>query len=89
MYRVMVNDCAAKVFNIGSGTGHSLNELISIIKDVTNESVSVKYEQKRSFDVPKIYLNIERAKTALAWEPKTKLEDGIRDVWNFVKQVIC
>lgn len=86
MYRVINTDSAEKVFNIGSGRGSSLNEIVGILKKVTNRDITVRYEDRRNFDVPINYLDIEKARKILAWAPKTDLEDGMGRVWEFIKQ---
>jgi UDP-glucose 4-epimerase len=66
-----------KIFNIGSGHGHSLIELIGVIENITQIPVQVKYLPKRQFDVPVNILDITRAKSHLGWEPKVRLEEGV------------
>ncbi len=71
-----------KIFNIGDGKGTSLNELLTLIKEVTGEEVEVRYEQGRPFDVPVNILDIEQAKKELGWQPKISLKDGILKAWQ-------
>lgn len=66
-----------KVFNIGSGHGHSLNDLIGAIENITHIPLQVKYLPGRPFDVPVNVLDITRATSHLRWEPTIRLEDGI------------
>jgi UDP-glucose 4-epimerase len=66
-----------KVFNIGSGHGHSLNDIIRAIENITQVPLQVKYLPGRPFDVPINVLDISRAKIHLNWEPKVPLEEGI------------
>jgi UDP-glucose 4-epimerase len=66
-----------KVFNIGSGHGHSLNDIIGAIENITQVPLQVKYLPGRPFDVPINVLDISRAKLHLNWEPKVRLEEGI------------
>ena len=66
-----------KIFNIGSGQGHSLDELIHVIENVTGRSLQVKYADARSFDVPINVLDISRAKSHLDWAPMVSLLDGV------------
>jgi len=41
-----------KIFNLGSGVGRSLNELIEVMKKVTGKNINPKYEEARGLDVP-------------------------------------
>lgn len=66
-----------KVFNIGSGHGHSLNDIIGAIENIIQVPLQVKYLPGRPFDVPINVLDISRAKLHLNWEPKVRLEEGI------------
>lgn len=70
------------LFNIGSGGGTSLNELLDIILTVSGRDVDITRHPSRHFDVPVNVLNIGRAKSQLGWRPCIQLNDGIRQVWN-------
>ena len=52
-----------KVFNVGSGQGHSLNDVIHVIESVTGQPLQVKYADARSFDVPINVLDISRVRS--------------------------
>lgn len=65
------------VFNIGSGQGHSLRDVIHVMERVTGRPLKVKYFQKRSFDVPISVLDISRARNFLQWSPMVSLFEGI------------
>ncbi|HMV63722.1 MAG TPA: NAD-dependent epimerase/dehydratase family protein [Rhodocyclaceae bacterium] len=66
------------VFNIGSGRGLSLNEVLDTIERVTGQQTQRNYLPGRAFDVPVSQLCIERARAELEWEPVIHFEDGIR-----------
>jgi UDP-glucose 4-epimerase len=84
IYRVISINTSSHVFNIGSGKGHSLNQILAVIKDVTGSDLTVKYTKARTFDVQEIYLDVTRAATELDWRPSTSLEDGIKQTWDFI-----
>lgn len=88
IYRAALLDVSYTIFNLGSGVGHSINEILRIIRKVTRLEIKVAYTKKRSFDVPKIYLDISRAKEELSWEPVTPLADGIKKTWDFI-ETLC
>jgi UDP-glucose 4-epimerase len=77
----------SRIFNLGSGIGHSINEIIDVIRKVTGRQIEVVYKAKRSFDVPCIYLDIYRAKQELFWAPLVSLEAGIEKTWMFVEKL--
>lgn len=68
---------AHKIFNIGSGFGYSINQIISIIENLLGEKMDVKYEKSRIFDLQSNILDISLAKNELNWSPKIKLEQYI------------
>jgi len=65
------------VFNLGSGKGQSLNEIIGMIRNLTDLPVEVKYLPGRPIDVPSNVLDISRIKAETGWKPETSLPDGI------------
>lgn len=69
-------------YNIGTGRGISINELIELLFKVTGRRVPVKYNKGRSFDVPGIYLDSSRFSSLTSWRPGIPPEEGIRNMWN-------
>ena len=67
-----------KLFNIGSGKGHSLLELVSMVGKAAGRSVEIIFSEARPVDVPVNILDISRAEEELGWHPTISLEDGIR-----------
>jgi UDP-glucose 4-epimerase len=65
------------IFNISSGIGTSLNELIDRLERVLGCDVVCHYLPGRAFDVPVSILDNSMARLELGWEPLVKLEDGI------------
>lgn len=76
-----------RIFNIGSGKGVSLNEIIEVIYQVTKRDKTVEYQAKRIFDVPEIYLDVTRAHQQLNWSATMPLEDGIKRTWDFIQRL--
>lgn len=68
------------IFNIGSGNGISLNELIEIIRKGAGKEIKVKYTQGRKIDVPINILDTTLAKKVFGWKPKVLIEQGIKTV---------
>lgn len=65
------------VFNIGSGRGRSLNELLDAIEQVSGLRAERRYLPARSFDVPVSVLSIQLAERVLHWSPRVSFEDGL------------
>ncbi len=70
------------VFNIGSGVGLTLNELIQQIRTLTGVDFAINQLDGRSVDRPSIWLNIDKAEAELNWKPLVTLEDGLKLSWN-------
>lgn len=87
IYKAAFKESQDRIFNLGSGVGHSLNEVVDVIRAVTGVDVPVTCQPARSFDVPAIYLDIVRARDQLGWQPVTSLECGIRQTWDFIRKV--
>lgn len=87
IYRAAVVDTVSHIFNIGSGIGHSLNGLLSVIRNTIDCEIEVRYKEKRTFDVPRIYLDITKARNELLWQPKVSLEVGIKRTWEFINNL--
>ena len=75
------------VFNIGSGRGHSLNEVIATIEAATNCQAVKRYLNARAFDVPVNVLNIEAARKFLGWRPEVDFEEGINNFCKWIQSV--
>ena len=75
-----------KIFNIGSGVGISLNELIGVIKKTLNTNVDVRYTESRKSDVPVNYLDVSRFESCYGTISSTSLEEGIIKTANYLKK---
>lgn len=76
---------AERVFNIGTGRGTSLAQLVDLLKERTPWPVAVNYGPKRGFDVPGNVLDVCRARTELLWTPEITLERGLDRVLQRAK----
>ena len=80
-----LEETARGIFNIGSGVGMSLKELLNVVKKEIDVDFEICYEPGRAFDVKEIYLDIAKAKKELGWEPKTSMSVGLRKTWDFIR----
>jgi UDP-glucose 4-epimerase len=86
--RAVEYDGTESVFNISSGIGTSLNELISKIERVLGREVVRQYRPGRPFDVPVSVLDNSLARQELRWEPRVKLEEGIIKTVDWFHKVL-
>jgi len=77
MIKALSAPCAGQSINIGSGQGVSLNQLLDFIEQACGQLAIRDYRAARSFDVPEIYLDIQKAQRILAWRPQVPLEKGL------------
>lgn len=76
-----------RIFNIGSGRGHSLNELIAVLESVLGHDIERIEKRARVVDVQANVLDISKARRALQWEPQTTLHDGVRRMLRWMRSV--
>jgi UDP-glucose 4-epimerase len=70
-----------KIFNVGSGTGVSLRDIVTLIEKTLNKKISVNYLAGRKFDVHTNVLSIDEAKRCLGWCPSVSLEEGLKRLY--------
>ncbi len=76
--RAVQYDGTESVFNISSGYGTSLNEIIGKIEAILGQPVERTYRPGRPFDVPASVLDNSLAQIELGWRPKVDLDAGIK-----------
>ena len=73
-------------FNVGSGTGHSLNQLCAVVSQVTGRKLDIQYLPGRPFDVKRIVLDNGAARAAFGWSPRVPLAEGVERTWLALKE---
>ena len=66
-----------RIFNIGSGQGKTLNDLLSEMEALLDRQIHRIYIQSRAFDVPSNVLDISMAARHLNWQPTTSFKEGL------------
>ena len=75
-------DLASGAYNIGSGTGVSITEIIATLSQLTGLQPQVDYTPARGFDVRRIVLDTDKITQATGWAPQTALIDGAAQLWD-------
>lgn len=75
---------AKMIFNISSGVGTSLTDLVAAIETIIQKPLQVRHLPGRSFDVPISVLDSSLAKKELNWAPKVDLLEGLRRTISWV-----
>lgn len=80
------NNITVETFNLGTGTGTSVLEMIQFFDEVSGMKLPYKIGGRRSGDVPQIYANTDKAEEILGWTARRTVKDAIRDAWNYEQQ---
>lgn len=75
-----------RVFNIGSGLGLSLNDLLTALEKLLGRPVARSYEQGRKFDVSVNVLDISAARQCLGWAPQVSFHDGLVNTLAWMRE---
>lgn len=84
--RALETRSANQVFNVGSGKGLAILDLLAAFRDVLGLALDVRFTPARPFDVPSNVLDTAKARTLLPWEPVTSLEAGLRKTWQWIEK---
>lgn len=80
-------DTEYRLYNVGSGEGKSINEVVSIIKNITKRDVDVKHLENRTSDVKVNVLDIRRVVSETGLIPKVSLEEGVKRTWEWINSI--
>lgn len=76
-----------EVFNLGTGRGVTVLELINAFEKGTGVKVPHKIVGRREGDIEKVWANPDRANKVLGWTAKETLEDTLVSAWNWQKKL--
>lgn len=80
---------AGEVYNLGTGEGTSVSQLLARIATIVQEDSyrqTVVWANARSVDVESNILDSGKAKASCGWQPRTSLDDGLRATWDWLKR---
>ena len=81
------NKACCEVFNLGTGNGVSVLELIQAFEKVSGQKLNYKITDRRPGDVIAVYANNDKAKTALNWETQYDLDKMMDTSWRWEQQI--
>jgi UDP-glucose 4-epimerase len=79
------NRTTGRVYNLGSGTNYSINEIYAIVAGLLNSTVRPVYEKDLPGEAFANLADISEAKK-IGWSPKTGLEEGLRSSIDFIRE---
>lgn len=74
-------------FNLGTGCGNSVFELIKCFEKITKLKIPYKIENPRSGDVDISFAKVEKANKILNWHATHTLDDALNSVWEWQKKI--
>ena len=75
----------AEAFNLGTGQGVSVLELVNSFQSVNHVPVKYVIGSRRDGDLATVYANAERAHEVLGWKAERTVDDMCRDSWHFIQ----
>lgn len=76
-----------EIFNLGTGNGISVLELINIFEKVSGVKVNYKIVGRRAGDIVKIWAEPSRANNVLGWTAKETIEDTMASAWKWQQKL--
>ena len=76
-----------EIFNLGTGTGLSVLELVNHFIQATGVNLPYSYAPRRAGDIVKVWANPEKANKVLGWKAGTPIDDVLRSAWKWEKKV--
>jgi UDP-glucose 4-epimerase len=76
-----------ETFNLGTGTGSSVLEVITAFEKVSQQKLNYQIVGRREGDVIEAYANTEKANTVLEWKAQSSLEDALSSAWKWEQKI--
>ena len=83
---VKENKPKISIFNIGTGKGTTVLELIKIFEKINKCSINFKFSPRRKGDVSQSIADISKALSCLNWKPSFSIEDSCKDGWLWINK---
>lgn len=84
-YKYLLDGGNSELFNLGTGSGYSVLEIINAVEKVLNVTIEKSQGERRQGELPELYANNDKAKKVLGWEPKRSLEESVTSLVNWYK----
>lgn len=78
-----VHPNTGEAFNLGTGKGNSVQEVIDVCRQVTGCSIKVEHANRREGDPPVLVAGSDKARKMLGWMPQYGLEEIVKTAWNW------
>jgi|TARA_B110000116_G_scaffold37952_1_gene30027 UDP-glucose 4-epimerase len=81
--RKLQSNCRLVTYNLGTGIGHSVKEVVAAFELATNQHLPRTIGPRREGDVPAYYTDPSLAERELGWKTELTIEDICRDAWQW------
>ncbi len=81
------NQSNFEVFNLGTGRGSSVLEVVNSFEKTTGEKLNYKIVDRRPGDVISVYADTKRANEVLGWKAEKTMEDALESAWKWEKKI--
>lgn len=81
------NEADYEVFNLGSGTGSSVLEVIESFERVSGKSLNYRIAPRRAGDVIAAYADTSRANEVLGWKAESSLDQAVLSAWQWEQKI--
>src|SRR5690606_38117413 len=71
------------VFNIGTGEGNTVLELIKTFEEVNGIKLKYSLGPRRAGDIEQIYATVDKANQIMNWKAEKTLAESLQDAWNW------
>ena len=82
----VIKDKGVDTYNLGTGNGYSVLQIINTFKKVNNIDVPYKIVERRPGDIDACYASTDKAFKKLGWKAELEIDEMCRDSYNFVKK---
>jgi UDP-glucose 4-epimerase len=76
------NSMVHEVYNVGSGSGYSVQEMMDQISESMNKKLHPIHAPRRAGDIPQLIASISKIERDLGWKPKRTLKEMIDSAWQ-------
>ncbi|MCF8320690.1 MAG: UDP-glucose 4-epimerase GalE [Flavobacterium sp.] len=81
------NVSPVETFNLGTGTGSSVLEVIQAFEKVSGQKLPYKIVDRREGDITSAYANTDKANTVLGWKAESTLEEAMASAWKWEQKI--
>ncbi|MDG1013928.1 MAG: UDP-glucose 4-epimerase GalE [Flavobacteriaceae bacterium] len=75
-----------EVYNIGTGKGYSVMEIISAFEEISGIKLNYSIKERRKGDIMSAYADTKKANLILNWKPELTLKDALSSAWKWEKK---